>query len=373
MASNRRYERRAAIRSTAKWVGRDANSIPVDPQELRKLYNRLSPGGLKVSRKRISNVKSAVLAAVRAAGILPRQRYVDTFTAEWKQIWDHLTVPEKRQLSRMFRFCSAIGVVPEEFDEATSALFLKHLVEETLTRSPKVVHQNACRRWNGLHARLPNFPGRPVVVPRYLKTLCLPREEFLPQLWSEFDDFLGKMATVDYFDVRAPQTPLKPKSVASYRLRFRMYVSALRHAGYTRDQITNLAFCVRPRQVEVGLRWLLDWKKQPGYEARHSAASCAILLRTIAGRWVRDVTAEDLESLTCFANKLRVRHRGMSNRNRKKVAALKHESNLARLFIMPMKIANTIAHMESELTWSDALLFQKALALVILIFPDYAP
>ncbi len=287
MAPNRRYERRAAIRSTAKWVGRSADSISVDPHELRKLYHRLSPGGLQVTRKRISNVKSAVLAAVRAAGILPKLRYVDTFKPEWKQLWDQLTVPEKRQLSRMFRFCSAIGVSPDQFDEATSALFLKHVVEETLTRHPEIVHQNACRRWNGLHARLPKFSGHPVVVARYIKTLCLPREEFLPQVWAEFDDFLRKMSTADYFDVRAPQSPLKPTSIASYQKRFHMYISALRRSGYSRDEITDLAFCVRPCQVEAGLRELLDWKKQPGYEARHSAASCAFFfVRSPAGGYV---------------------------------------------------------------------------------------
>ncbi len=78
--------------------------------------------------------------------------------------------------------------------------------------------------------------------------------------------------------------------------------------------------------------------------------------------------AEELACLKAYANNLRVRQRGMSIKNRKKVAALKHESNLARLFIMPMKIARTIAELETELTWSDALLFQKALALVILVF-----
>src|SRR5271166_5206279 len=73
--SNRRYERRAAIRSAAKWFGISADMVSLDPGELRKRFAALSPGGLNVSRKRISNAKSAVLAAIRAAGILPKQKY----------------------------------------------------------------------------------------------------------------------------------------------------------------------------------------------------------------------------------------------------------------------------------------------------------
>jgi hypothetical protein len=202
-----------------------------------------------------------------------------------------------------------------------------------------------------------------------MKTLCLPEHEFLPELWTEFEAFLKKLATLDYFDLRAPNTPLKPTTIKSYRLRFRMYISGLRLAGYAREQITSLAFCVQAKQVEAGLRALLNWKHEPGYEARHSAAQCAILLLTIANRWVKGTKKKDLEFLKRTAGKLRVRHRGMSPRNRKKVSPLRHEANLARLFIMPLTIAKKIADLaKEEITWSDALLFQKALALVVLMF-----
>jgi hypothetical protein len=144
MAPNRRYERRAAIRSAVAWFGIPADKIDINPNSLRKRFSRLSPGGLNVTRKRISNVKSALLAAIRAAGILPKYKHVDTFLPLWKSIWNCLTIPEQRQLSRLFRFCSAQGITPELFDDSVSAMFLQHLLNETLMRNPKVVHQNAC-------------------------------------------------------------------------------------------------------------------------------------------------------------------------------------------------------------------------------------
>src|SRR5262245_42553245 len=51
MQSNRRYERRSAIRRTSKWAGLPASKIAVDPDDLRKLFAGFSPGRLKVKRK----------------------------------------------------------------------------------------------------------------------------------------------------------------------------------------------------------------------------------------------------------------------------------------------------------------------------------
>ena len=157
MPSNRRYERRAAIRDAVDWFETGSDRISAGSRELRERFEPLSPGALGVTRRRISNAKSALLAAVRAAGILPKYKHVDTFLPEYVSLWEKLTVPEKRQLSRLLRFYSARKILPEEFDNAIGQKFLAHLEEETLARSPRTVHQNACRRWNGLCECIPDF------------------------------------------------------------------------------------------------------------------------------------------------------------------------------------------------------------------------
>jgi hypothetical protein len=260
----------------------------------------------------------------------------------------------------MFRCASAQGITPEQVDGAFGEVLLEHFRLASLKESFKVAHQNACRTWNRVRQRVPGRPGQALIVPRYMQRLCLPKGQFPETLWAEFEAFCKMMATQDYFDRRAPEKPLRPISVKSYRLRFHMYISALVLAGYKPEEIINLAFCVAKDQVKAGLGAMLDWRKKPGYEARHSAASCAILLQTILRRAITKPRKADVEFLNMTARKLRVRHKGMSPRNRKKVIALKQEANLARLFIMPLTIAKKLSALgDEEITDSDALLFEK--------------
>ena len=148
MPSNRRYERRAAVRVVGKWFEEQSDRISTDPNELRARFERLSPGALRVTRKRISNVKSALLAAIRAAGILPKYKYVDIFLSEWMPIWEKLSIPEKRQLSRLIRYCSAQGVRPERFDDAVGQACVRDwiLFQDVPSVSPNIEKHCACRR-----------------------------------------------------------------------------------------------------------------------------------------------------------------------------------------------------------------------------------
>jgi integrase len=373
MPSNRCYERRSAIKRTAVWFGVPPDQIPLELDDLRKRFARLSPGALKVKRKTISNTKSAVLSAIRAAGILPKRSYVDTFLSEWQAIWALLTDAEKRQISRFFRFASSRCVTVEMVDDVFSRAFLDHLANATLTKQPKVAHQNACRVWNRLCARLPEhlpgFVGKPLEVPGYMQQLCLPKERFPVPLWQEFEAFLKLQGQRNYFDKRYPDKPLRQTTIGAYRRRFHMYVSGLVLAGYDPAIIADLAFCVRKPQVDAGLKAVLDWRQLPGKEAQATAAGIAIFLLTLANRGVKKVTKADLAHLKMVAGKLRARPKGLAPRTRRKVTALKHEANLARLFIMPLAIAKRLAALgDDEITAKDALLFQKVLAMIILMF-----
>ena len=129
--------------------------------------------------------------------------------------------------------------------------------------------------------------------------------------------------------------------------------------------ITSLAYVVDLRHVEHGLRFLL---KRNGGKPMPSAADLATLLGKVAKYWVR-APAESVAIINRYARRVRPPISGLGVKNRMRLAPLRDEQNLARLFLLPTKIRKEIER-KSRLTRADALLMQHAVALMIL---TYAP
>ena len=68
----------------------------------------------------------------------------------WQQLWDLMEGDRygRTELSRLFRYCSANGIVPSDLSDAISSDFLTALEAESLIKKPKVRHQSVCRVWN---------------------------------------------------------------------------------------------------------------------------------------------------------------------------------------------------------------------------------
>lgn len=140
---------------------------------------------------------------------------------------------------------------------------------------------------------------------------------------------------------------------------------ALVHEGHEAQGITSLAYLVDLRHVEQGLRFLL---KRNGGKPMSSAADLATLLGKVAKYWVR-APADSIALINRYARRVRPSAHGLSVKNRMRLAPLRAERNLVRLFLLPDKIRKEIEK-KSRIARDDALLMQFAVALMIL---TYAP
>lgn len=61
----RKTEMLRAIATACAWFGVSPEELIAHPSNLRPRFNKLSPGALGVSAKRVSNVKSSVRATLR--------------------------------------------------------------------------------------------------------------------------------------------------------------------------------------------------------------------------------------------------------------------------------------------------------------------
>ena len=131
---------------------------------------------------------------------------------------------------------------------------------------------------------VPGWPERRLAVPRYVKHYILPAETFPLALWADVDAWLQQQAHGDILALDGPPRPLAPRTLKQYRYAVRAFASMLVHRGHDAGAITSLKYLVRPKNVEDGLRFLLE---RHGNKPLRSAADLTVLLRKIAKHWVK--------------------------------------------------------------------------------------
>jgi integrase len=124
-------------------------------------------------------------------------------------------------------------------------------------------------------------------------------------------------------------------------------------------QIRSLADIVQLGAVQRGLRYLAMVRK-----AKLLAAEIAKLLAFVAKDYV-GAPATDVDAIKGMAARLRGKRRGLCQRVRQRLIPLKHEPNLAKLFLLPIGLTRSLSRKPST-SVADARLYQCALALALL-------
>ncbi len=366
LPATRKASVRSAINTAARWFNLPTSAIPGHPGFLRKLFEGFAPAGAGVTPKRVSNVKSEILFALRHLGLIAKASYLAPMRSEWKALWEAL--PDKyarTAMSRFFRYCSAQGILPAEVTDQITGKFLVALKDETLVKDPKVTHQNLCRVWNRMGSVMPGWPDVVLAVPRYADTYILPWSSFPGSFRDDLERYLSHLAPDDILNLNAPPRRLRQRTISGYGYQLRRFASILVAKGHQPDRIMSLAYLVEPKHVEDGLRFVLE---RHGNKPVPTAFELAILLGKVANHWVKAPT-ETVEAIRRYARNVCPAKAGIGAKNRQRLAPLRDDKNLARLFMLPNKIWKEIEKRSSG-TRKDALLMQHAVALKIL---TYAP
>jgi integrase len=216
-----------------------------------------------------------------------------------------------------------------------------------------------------MRRQVAGWPDVALTVPRHAEHYLLPESAFPTSFRRDLDAYLANLGHDDILDLDAPPRTLRARTLKTYRYELRRFASMLVHRGHAAAEITLLAYLVEPRHVEDGLRFLLA---RHGNRPLKSAFDLALLLGKVAKHWTK-APPEAVSRIRRLAQNVRPRGEGLSTKNRRRLAPLRDERNLARLFLLPGKIRKEIEG-RSEVTCADALLMQHAVALMIL---TYAP
>lgn len=354
----------SAANMLAKGSGVPLSAIPAHPDSVRRHLELLNASQLGVSRKSISNARSLLRWGLTHSGITSGRYHTTELLPQWVRLRDVL--PDKYAksgFSRFFRFCSVHEILPEQVDDAVSQAFLKALSLEPLVKKPPTLHQTMCRLWNRMADSIEIWPSKHLTVPRYFVSQTLEWADLPPLYRKDAEAYLSRLQKDDPLDLDLPAKPLKPVSVDKYRYMLRRCASILLRNGMKPDQVNSLSVIVELENAQTILKHFIPRELEKKKKSA-SGAEMAVLLKTIARQWV-GCDADHIETIGKYATRLRPDADGVGQKNRERLAPLRDERTLATLLLMPGKLIKELAK-KKVLNRKDALLFQKALALLIL-------
>jgi integrase len=369
----RRREMASAINTVAAWFNLPLDMIPASTSFLRDRFKHVHPAHVNVSKRRVQNVRSLIMAAFRAEGITTKlATYMTPMAPAWKALWDILEGSHyhRTELGRFFRYCSNQGISPDAISNEVSAAYLEALETEALIKKPRVRHQSVCRVWNKC-AELNHHKGWPQIsltVPRYEERLYSIDEALVSDgIKKDLEDYLTFLAGDDPF--RAHAKPFKPKSLSAVKGHFWRYISALHYKGVDLTALDHLAELITKDMFTLGIRWF--WERNQNETSKH-IGEIAWTVRCYA---VKHPGVD--ETTTAFyaeaMNRLRVNQQGLSDKNQTAMAQF-DDPKVVEIFVsLPPRLWDKAAAMQktarsNRITKKAHLLVQASVAIEILMF-----
>jgi len=363
----------SAIGTTVKWLNLPAEMIPASPRFLRSKFQDIHPAHHHVSKRRVQNIKSLILSAIRSQGLNTNlASYLAKMSAPWSELWDVIEGEQyfRTEFSRFFRYCSKKGITPPQVNDQVMTDYLEALEAETFVKTPKVRQQSICRLWNkcaGLYESQ-GWPQIKLTVPFYeTRRYALDDGQLPPVLLRELNAYLTSLSGTDPFNMEVKA--FRPRSIKAIGGHFRRYISALHYQGVDLASISSLEAIVTKEMFQQGMRWF--WDRNSGQTSKH-IGEIAWTIRCYA---TKHLTADE-ETRAFYAGamkRLRVSQDGLSDKNQRAMAQFDDPKMIEALVGLPIKLwakadrsrNKTSTHRRSK----EAQLFvQTAIAIEILIF-----
>ncbi len=206
--------------------------VPASPDFIRRRFKGFHHKQVGVSKGRVANVRSLIMAALRHCGLTNRSgSYLCPLAPPWQALWDRLPGKyDRTAMSRFMRYASAQGIPPDQVNDEVAAAFLEALIDETLSKKPRTTHQTFCRLWNRMHERVSGWPDVMLSVPVYRTDLygaC--DDEIHLDLRAAIKDYLEFLGQPNPF--KGLRKPFRPASLKATESNIHRYLGAARNAG----------------------------------------------------------------------------------------------------------------------------------------------
>jgi len=352
-----------ALRAIARAVAKEPAAVPAHPEFLRKLLDRAAPASLNMTRPAWNNARSLASKALEWGGFTSMPgHYQAPFAPAWAVLWEKLP-PDTAlsfQLSRLFHYASAQGILPATINDGVLAAFHEALVTESLVRNPYEIYRGAVKSWNNAADRIPGWPQQRLDFAKRRKTFSLAWSAFPPSWEADVDAYLRRAAGLDLSDDHFTRAQ-RPRTLQTRRAQLRLFASALAKSGMPAENLIDLRTMLTPETAAQGLQFLVQRN-----DGRSSVqiSNIALFLPTLAARL--DMPTETVMRLRKVARKLKITQHGMTARNRKALRAFDDDAAVVALLNLPRRILDEVIR-SGRKGYSAAKLLQTAVAVEVLL------
>jgi integrase len=365
LSATRRRDLRSAVTRVASLLGEDLERIPLDLPALSVKLAAVNPVAEGLTNKSFSNIRSDLIAAVKASGLKPARHPIRTsLSPAWTKLFAGLSARRAHiGLSRLARYASAKGIKPEEIDDATIEDFITAVRNGTLHRKPNDLHRKVAMIWNEA-AQRSRFDLQPVKVPSFRRPLKRIEWTRFPRTFrKDVDNYLTWCGGSDVYAADARPRALASQTVALRQNQIHAAATALVEGGVKPTAITSLDKLVTPENFK---RILRQRHETVGGRENVFNSDLARALVRIAAQWVK-VDAGVLAELTRLAGKVPTPTSGLTARNKRVLRQFDDPAVLQRLFNFPTRLWVEVKR-DAAPNFSTLVKAQAALAVAILFY-----
>jgi integrase len=368
LTATRKRDLVSAVKRVANLLGDEPAAIALDMPAISARLAAVNPVAVGITSKRLSNIRSDFLAAVKAAGLMPvnvKSRGKPVLSPAWVDLFQRLSGRRAHiGLSRLARFASARGLAPKEINDEVVGDLIAAVREGTLCPRPTVLHRQVTQIWNEA-ARDRALGLRPVTVPSYRSPKRIDWALLPKAFGRDRDEHLAWCSVRDPFAADARPRALAPRSLRLRRDQIHAAVTALVESGIKPSAIRSLADLVSPDHFKRILRRRLD--SVSGAENTFNLALGKALIQ-IAHEWVK-VDAQVFAELKRLIGKMPAPVMKLTDKNKRALRQFDDPAVLRRLYRLPERLWIE-ARREKKPNFRTLAKAQAALAVAIL---SYAP
>jgi integrase len=360
----RRRDLRSAVARVAALIGEEPNQLQIDLAYLSSKLAKVNAVAKGVTAKRLSNIRSDFLAAVRESGLSPTATSAP-MSLEWAQLF--ATLPDKRSsigLSRLARYASALGIAPNEITQTIVSGFVADVREGSLHRNPNELHRRTILIWNEIAAAFPKFGLRRMSEPSFRRP---PKRVTWAQLSSDFrqdvENYLAWCECTDPFADDARSRPLAARTLKLRRNQIHAAVTALIESGVAPAAIKCLADLVTVDHF----RHILRRRHQLVGEQENSFnRNLAEFLIRIAKEWVKLPALLQVE-LSGLTSKVPTPAAGLTSKNKRLLRQFDNPVKMKRVLSLSNELWAEVKR-ERNPNFRTLAKAQAAIAIAILIY-----
>jgi integrase len=327
----------SAVRRVAILLGDEPAAISLDMAAISARLASVNPLAVGITKKRLINIRSDFLAAVKASGLVPVKVKFGGKSAlnpAWVDLFASLSGRRAHiGLSRLARYASARGIPPREINDQVIGELIAAVREQSLCPRPTVLHRKVAQIWNEA-ARDPALGLRPVTVPSYRTPKRIDWARLSKAFRQDVDAHLSWCGACDPFAADARPRALAPRSLRLRRDQIHAAVTALVEAGIKPSAIRSLTDLVSPDHFKRILRRRLD--SVSGQENTFNLTLGKALVQ-IAHEWAT-VDAQVFAELKRLVGKMPAPVMALTVKNRRALRQFDDPAVLRRLYSLPARL-----------------------------------